>query len=77
MSTMSQQTTPSSTPVTLSHLQARIEQETPWLHVLGLISEPHWYVHCRDPRNHNIHVGFTTEAECSTYVHLLGKGGTR
>ncbi len=69
-------TTPSPTPQSLQALCEHIECEAPWLHIVRCIEQPYAFIEVKDTSNLNIHVAFSSQAEFTTYLHLVGKGAS-
>ena len=67
-------TTPSPSTQPLQALRERIEHEAPWLHIVRRIEQPYAFIEVKDTSNLDIHVTFSSQAEFTTYLHLVGKG---
>ncbi len=66
-------TTAASTPNGLQALQAYIQEQTPWLIVLGIVGQPPMLA-VKDSAHLNLCIGFRTQADVRVYLSVFGSG---
>ena len=71
---MSEAQPSSSSLSVMQALRKRIEEETPHLHVLDVVEHPYPFVRVKDTIN-GIIVGFSSEADYTTYVRMMARTG--